>query len=203
MSKLFNLENPVWNFLGKLVDMMILTGLWLICCIPVVTIGASTTALYSVTLKMAENKEGYIVSSFFRAFKENWKQSPIAWIVIALLGIFLASDLYFYYHMETRVSVVLLTIFGILTLVYLLTVTYFFPLLAKCDTDLKHLAVMAFVMALKNIGWTIFMLVITAAILAIGVFVMAPVLVIGIGLAAYVNSKIFQMIFKEYHLQTA
>ena len=61
---------------------------------------------------------------------------------------------------------------------------------------------MAFVMALKNIGWTIFMLVITAAILAIGVFVMAPVLVIGIGLAAYVNSKIFQMIFKEYHLQT-
>ena len=52
------------------------------------------------------------------------------------------------------------------------------------------------------IGWTIFMLVITAAILAIGVFVMAPVLVIGIGLAAYVNSKIFQMIFKEYHLQT-
>ncbi len=203
MSKLFNLENPVWNFLGKLVDMMILTGLWLICCIPVVTIGASTTALYSVTLKMAENKEGYIVSSFFRAFKENWKQSTIAWIVIALLGIFLASDLYFYYHMETRVSVVLLTIFGILTLVYLLAVTYFFPMLAKCDTDLKHLAVMAFVMALKNIGWTIFMLVITAAILAIGLFVMAPVLVIGIGFAAYLNSKIFQMIFKEYHLQTA
>ena len=147
--------------------------------------------------------EGADVRRYYEIYKENWKQSTIAWIVIALLGIFLASDLYFYYHMETRVSVVLLTIFGILTLVYLLTVTYFFPLLAKCDTDLKHLAVMAFVMALKNIGWTIFMLVITAAILAIGVFVMAPVLVIGIGLAAYVNSKIFQMIFKEYHLQTA
>lgn len=77
MSKLFNLENPVWNFLGKLVDMMILTGLWLICCIPVVTIGASTTALYSVTLKMAENKEGYIVSSFSVHLKKTGNKAPL------------------------------------------------------------------------------------------------------------------------------
>ena len=203
MSKLFNLENPVWNFLGKLVDMVILTGLWLICCIPVVTIGASTTALYAVTLKMTENKEGYIVPSFFHAFRDNLKQSTIAWGVMAAIGIFLISDLYVYYHMERKAGVVLLTVFGILTLVYLTTVTYLFPLLARCHTDLKHLAVMAFVMALKNPGWTVFMLVVMASILAIGVFVMAPLLIIGVGLAAYLNSKIFNMIFKEYHLQTA
>ena len=53
MKNLFHVENPVWVFMGKLVDMLILSGLWVICSLPVVTIGASTAALYYVTLKLA------------------------------------------------------------------------------------------------------------------------------------------------------
>ena len=68
MKNLFNVENPVWVFMGKLVDMLILSGLWVICSLPVVTIGASTAALYYVTLKLANNEEGYTVRSFFFFF---------------------------------------------------------------------------------------------------------------------------------------
>lgn len=60
MAKLFHLDNPVWIFLGKLTDMVILTILWGAFCIPLVTVGASTAALYDVSLKLAENQEGYI-----------------------------------------------------------------------------------------------------------------------------------------------
>lgn len=57
--------------MGKLVDLLVLSGLWVILSLPVVTIGASTAALYYVTLKLASNEEGYTVRSFFHAFKEN------------------------------------------------------------------------------------------------------------------------------------
>ena len=57
MKNLFNIENPVWVFMGKLVDILILAGLWLLCSLPVVTIGPSTAALYYGTLKLANNEE--------------------------------------------------------------------------------------------------------------------------------------------------
>ena len=67
--KFFNYDSPIMQFLTRLTDLFILNFLFLICSIPIITIGASATALYSVTLKMAKNEESYIFSSFFRAFK--------------------------------------------------------------------------------------------------------------------------------------
>lgn len=198
MAKVFHFDNPVWIFLGKVADMVILTGLWLLCSLPVVTVGAATTALYTVTMQMAENREGYVITSFFRAFRLNLKQSTVLWCAAAAIGIFLAADLYAYSRMAGPVQVILLTVFGILTLLYAMTVLYLFPLLARCETDLRHLVVMAFMMALKNPGWSFFMLVIAGSVLAIGIFVMAPLLILGVGLTAYANSKILNMIFDNY-----
>ncbi|MFQ9510793.1 MAG: DUF624 domain-containing protein, partial [Lachnospiraceae bacterium] len=59
MGGLFNLDNPVWRFIGKLVDVALLNLLWIICCIPIVTIGPATTAMYYVTLKLVRDEEGY------------------------------------------------------------------------------------------------------------------------------------------------
>lgn len=201
MTGLFNLDNPVWVFLGKLVDMILLTGLWLVFSLPIVTAGASTIALYEVSLKLSENREGYIAASFFRSFKQNLKQGTVIGLLTILLGVFLVSDLLVYYHMEGKTGVVLFTVFALLTVVYLFTALYIFPLAARCETDLKHLAVMAFVMSCKHLGWTILMLTLTACIFVAGVFIMAPLLVVSVGLAAYINSKILNMIFKEYHLE--
>ena len=67
----FNItDNVIVRALNKICDMVCLNVLWLICCIPVFTIGASTTALYTVMLKMVKNEEGYIFRGFFKAFKE-------------------------------------------------------------------------------------------------------------------------------------
>ena len=72
MGKLFDLDSPIMNFLGKLADLIILNILAFICCIPIVTAGASMTALYYVCLKMVRNNEGYIMKSFFKSFKQNF-----------------------------------------------------------------------------------------------------------------------------------
>ena len=83
----FNLmDNVITRALSKICDMICLNVLWVICSIPIVTIGASTTALYTVMLKMVRNEEGYIFRGFFKAFKENFKQSTIIWLIVAALG---------------------------------------------------------------------------------------------------------------------
>ena len=150
MKNLFNIENPVWVFMGKLVDMLILSGLWVICSLPVVTIGASTAALYYVTLKLANNEEGYTVRSFFRAFKENLIPGIPMGIGALAVGIFLTCDLYAYYHIDGQIGVVLLWASIVLAAVYLMTLVWLFPLMARCKTDWKHLLVMSFVMSIKN-----------------------------------------------------
>ena len=66
MDKLFNMDNKFFTVMGHVADLMILNIVFLICCLPVVTIGASLTALHYVTLKMARNEESYIVRSFFK-----------------------------------------------------------------------------------------------------------------------------------------
>ncbi len=199
MKGLFQMENPVWIFMGKLVDMFVLTILWFLTSLPIITIGASTSALYYVTLNLANNEEGYVVRSFFRAFKENLRQGILAGILTIAGGVFLGCDIYVYYHMKGSAGTIMFWSTLILIIVYAMTVLYLFPLMARCQTDLKHLLAMAFVMAVKNFGWTLFMLVITVCLFVIGIFVMAPLLAIAVGGVVYIHSKILNMLWKEYY----
>ena len=93
-KKMFSIEGKFFGALTRFSDLVILNILFLICCVPVITIGASITALYSVTNKMAEDKENYIVKSFFRAFKENLRQSTIMWLILLIPEVIISIDLY-------------------------------------------------------------------------------------------------------------
>ena len=77
MNRFFNMDNKFFVFMGRVADLLLLNFLCILCCIPVVTAGASITALYYVTLKMARDEESYIARSFFRSFKQNFKQATI------------------------------------------------------------------------------------------------------------------------------
>ena len=70
MSEFFNPDSPIMRFITKIANSIYLNILWFVCCLPVVTIGASTTALFYVTLKMAKNEEGNMTAAFFHSFQE-------------------------------------------------------------------------------------------------------------------------------------
>ena len=93
MGRFFNIDSPIMHFLGRVADLMILNLVTLICCLPVVTIGASLTAMHYVLLKMVRNRESYIVRSFFKSFKANFKQATIIWMIILLLLVVFIMDL--------------------------------------------------------------------------------------------------------------
>ena len=82
MDRLFNMDNKFFTVMGRVADLIMLNVVFLICCLPIVTIGASLTALHYVTLKMARNEESYIIRSFFKSFKQNFKQATVINLII-------------------------------------------------------------------------------------------------------------------------
>ena len=96
LSGLFNYDNPVWRFIGKFWDVLIVNLLWFFLSIPIFTIGASTTAMYYVTLKLARDDDGYTIRSFFKSFKENFKQATVIWMIFLITGVVLGFDLFYF-----------------------------------------------------------------------------------------------------------
>lgn len=208
LQGLFNYDNPVWRFIGKLGDLIILNILWMITSIPIVTVGASTTALYYVTLKLVRDEDGYTIKSFFKSFKENFKQSTIIWLIMLVIGLLLGFDLYFFAYMQTEPSklrTVMITVFGSLSLIYLCILTYVFPIQSRFYNPVKRTLFNAFFMSVRHIFQTLGILVMDVAVVVLMVvsFLSAPqfsvlFFLFGFPLIAFVNSYVFHAIFKKY-----
>lgn len=199
MAKLFSYDNPIWRFMGRAADVFFLTMLWAACSLPVITIGASTTALYYVSLKMVRNREGYLLQSFWKAFKENFAQSTAMWLILLVIGGFLGFDLYFLYGQEGTAAVFLFWLLLVLSVLYLFMAALLFPLAARLDAGGKKLFLLTFMVSIKNFSWVMLMLVTTVCVLAVGLFVFWPVLLVGAGAAAYAHCLILEwVIFPKY-----
>ena len=74
---LFNMNSGFFKFINRLLDVLFLNFLWIICSLPIVTIGAATCAAFSISLKMVDDEEGYIGKAFFKEFKKNFKQGTL------------------------------------------------------------------------------------------------------------------------------
>lgn len=130
MRGVFGLEGPVMNFITKITYSAYLNILWLVCCLPVVTIGASTTALFYVTLKVARNEEGTsLTKAFFHSFKANFRQSTVIWLILLAAGIVLGFDGYIFYHMrfENAFWTVATAVFLVAVVAYAIILMYIFP----------------------------------------------------------------------------
>ena len=206
MRKFLSLDSPFMIFLSNLTDVVILNVLCLICCIPIVTIGPSVTAMHYVTLKMAREEEGYVFKSFFKAFKENFKQSFIAWIIFLGITVVFLLDYRILKVSGMGDNKVFLIIIGAIYLFVCLTTMYIFPLLSRFENSLKQTVKNAFFMSILHIFKTIVM-----AIIYIIPFVLVPLhynlilafLIIGLSGPAYINSFIWKSIFKKYEPKEA
>lgn len=205
MRELFSLDGPVLSFMNKVADILLVNLLWFICCIPIVTAGASTTALYYVTLKIVKNEESYIIKSFFRSFKENFKQATIIWLIAVVLGVFLGVDLYLCRIGGMPGSKVLLYIIGVIYILFFMTLSYVFPVLARFQTTTKNIVRNSFLMSVGHLPYTIFILILSYGPLYL-MYRSVNFLLIGVslyiffagGLFAVANSFFFVKIFKKY-----
>ena len=198
MNSLLNPDNPVMQFITKIVYSVYLNVLWFICCIPVVTAGAATTALYYVTLKMAKNEEGGITKSFFKAFKENFKQSTIVWLILLALGIVLGIDGYVLWHMrfENAFWTIITAIFLVAAAAYLIVVMYIFPLMARFENTIFAMFKNSLFIGMRFQLCTAIVAVIHFALLFVIINFFPPAVILGVGLCAFLSSYFLENILK-------
>ena len=96
MSKLFDLNSPVMQAMSRLADIVFLSFLWFVCCIPVITIGPSTTAMYFVAMKLAQKEEIRVVPTFLKSFKVNFKQGIVLTLIFLIVGAVLVVDVLYF-----------------------------------------------------------------------------------------------------------
>ena len=206
MGRFFNMDNKFFVFMGKIADLCMLNLLCIICCIPIVTAGASLTALYYVTMKMVRNEEAYIFRSFFRYFKQNFKQATVINIIMLAAAALLYIDTNIAGKMGQPAGKILGMIFAAFTLLYVMILLYVYPLLAKFYNSVKNTFKNAILMAIRHLPYTILMLLICACpilILFIPSFqiqmsLIMLVILFGPAVIAYGNSHFFVRIFDKY-----
>ena len=190
MSNLFNLDGPILQFIKKIVYSVYLNILWFVCCIPIVTIGASTTALFYVTLKMAKNEEGNITKSFFHSFKDNLKQGTKIWLILLSLGIILGIDGYVLYHIrfENIFWTLCMAVFFVAAAAYAIVLMYIFPLLARFDNTVGAMFKNALFIGIRFLFCTVLMAVIYFVMLLVIIRIFTPAVIFGEGLCALLCS---------------
>lgn len=200
LSGLFNYDNPVWRFIGKFWDVLIVNILWGICSVPVFTIGASTTAMYYVTLRLARDEDGYTIRSFFKSFKDNFKQATVIWLIFLAVGALLGFDIYYFIQAVSASTfrTVMLSIFLAMTFIWLAMFTYVFPLQSRFYNPVKRTIFNSFFMSVRHVFSTIGMLVIDGAIVFLAFSYIPQLLIFGVALIAFFNSYLFNHIFKRY-----
>ena len=85
-------DQPFFAWMGFIGDVAVLSVVWLLCCVPVVTIGASTAAAFSVAGKMAAKEDYFVIKDFLAAFKRDWKQASALWGIFAAAAVLIAAD---------------------------------------------------------------------------------------------------------------
>ena len=206
MSKLFRMDSPLMRFLTKIADLMVLNILFCVTSIPLITIGASWTALYSVTLRMVRDEEGSVSRSYFQSFRQNFRQATLLWLGVLVVLALLVLDIRVLNGMSEgtapgllRVGVEILALLGIMVLQYL------FPSLARFEASLADTLKNACMMALAHLPKTalmtaaavgaVWITLINNTTIAVGLMVWP---LIGFSLMAFGNSGILRKIFDNY-----
>lgn len=199
--KIFGLDSPLMQALSKVADLLWLNVLTLICCLPIVTIGASLTALNYMALKIARNEECYITRGFFKSFRENFKQATIIWLSMLLLIVILVTDFIIMSGgTETGFGKVLWGVIMAVALLVAATMLYVFPVLAKFENTVFRTLKNALIMSLMQFPKTLIMLVAYAVppVLFFTVAQTMPLCIMfGLSVPAWISAKLYNKFFKK------
>lgn len=205
MSGFWSYDGPFMKKLDRLTDLLGLGVITIICCIPIITIGAAITAMYHITLRMAYNEDGKVIKPFFKSFIQNFKQSTILWLIVLLVLALVYGDYYIVYQSGLEFSYIanrIVTIGGgAVALTCTFAGVYMFPLQARFQNTTKNTIKNAFVMSVLQIPKTILLIIINLLPIAIGFVypILWPVvLMVEFSISSYLGSLIYAKSFERF-----
>ena len=199
-------DNPIMRAMGKVFDLMVLNFFFLLFSLPIVTAGAALTAMYSVTLRMAKNEEGYIVKPFVKAFKDNFKRATILWLMFLVVMIMVGLNIFITLFQDMIANELLsnfaLVFFVIVGSVVLMMALYAFPMTARYEVGFKATLSNALLLAIGRLPYS-FLLVALHVVPVIATFLSIETMAIGLflwvflgfAILAFLSSKILRRVF--------
>ncbi|MBQ9421427.1 MAG: YesL family protein [Lachnospiraceae bacterium] len=163
LDKVFKSNNPFWQSMGTVYDVFIVNTLWLLCCIPVFTIGPATTAAYYALIQRLLGEGSAVHKDFISSFKRNFKQGTVLGLILTFIGAFLAVDIYMCRRAGTGIFSFFMFFFIAVFIFWAFVTLYAFPLLAKFDRTNRDILIWAFTLSIKNLPMTLMMLFVFVA----------------------------------------
>ena len=204
MQKFFSPDSKFMRAMSRIGDLVLLNFFFLLCCVPIVTIGAAHTALYTVCFRFGTDRENGTVKSYFQAFRQNFRQSTLVWLIILFCGATAGLNTYVFYLMpgDIRYGFIL---FALLFILVLFIFAYAFPLLSQFDNSVFSTLENALIFALGYLPRSIVMVALNLLPwgLLLGdivVFFQAGLIWVGLyfAAAAYMNTILLRKVFAPY-----
>lgn len=196
--KFLDIDSPFMQVMGKVADLMILNLLTIVCCIPIITAGAAFTAMHYQVLKIVRNEECYVVKGYFKAFRENFVQSTVIWLIMLLIALILAGDFYVMFNSDTEFHVIFKAIMGAISIFAVFTLLYVFPIQAKFANTVFRTIKNALAMSILLAPKSVLMLVLYLIPIALAGFfpsIFPLVFLFGMTLPAFLAAKMYNKFF--------
>ncbi len=204
MRRLINLDSPLMQGLTIITDAMLANLMFILCSVPIFTIGTALTAMAKVSQNSVLDEGSGVTRSFLRAFKENFKQTVLLWIVIMILGAILVADLLFVDSMLAGWAQKLGFCLWVLpTTIYVGVLSWLFPLIARYDNTVKGHLKNALALTFGKFPRTLIMSAVTMLpffllVFDAGLLLKTSILwiIFGFGFLAYFNALLMRPVFR-------
>ena len=197
MWRIFDMENPVMRALAVACDLLLLNLLTLVCCVPVITGGASIAALYDIVIHIVRQEDDYLIRPFFRSFAGNLKQATLLWLLFLLAAALLVVD---YLAAVSYIPALRVGIIAIGIILFAIAL-YAFALLARYDNTLRATLRNAAVLSVAYFPRTLGMLAATVLFWSLCFRfyqIGAPLLLLfGLSLPCYLNAILLNGVFRK------
>ena len=201
---IFEEGSPFQRFLNKMADLLILNIITMLMCLPIITAGAALTAMHYVLLKMVRGEEGYILKSFFRSFKREFRQATVLWILYVALAALMASNLVLVLQGSGRYPIWLPSSIVVVAVLELMFMIYTFAMLSRFDDTIYHTLLNAVTLTFAELPRSLEMAVITIIplIAFFRVSILLPVLILfGLSVPGYACAMIYDPVFRKIEKQ--
>lgn len=201
--KFFSYDSKFSQIMLKLCTGCYLNMLWIICSLPIFTIGAATAALYSVTLKIARDEDPPILTTFVKALRENFKQATVLWLILLGAGLLLGADGYILYHLyrSTQGPVAVISTLGLALIIaaaiaFVIVLIYVFPLTASVRNTNFAMLKNSLLIGIHYLFCTILVFAIHFAMFFAVVAFFTPLVILGEGVCALVSSYLLSNVIR-------
>ncbi len=194
----YNVNNRFWQFLNRLADVFLLTLLWALLCVPVVTIGAATTACIKVVMELCNDAEGSIFKEFWAEFRRCFKRATLLWLLHVAAGtlayLSLRASWALFHDYGSYVGAFFFPVIAILSLLLLMTALYTWPLTAYADGSLMDILELSVKTMIGQIVLSLSMVAILIAVAFLFLYFPAYCILFPM-LIFYLNAKVFSRAF--------